>query len=63
MLSFEIRSLEIEHKYSTLEARSFNQLVDIRVTEYDNESQISLSVDEASELFEFLKKFLEGKQV
>ena len=44
-----------------LEARSIGEVVDIRITEYDNESQITLDVDEAAELLEFLKKFLGEK--
>lgn len=61
MLSFQSRNLEIEHNYTMLEARSIGEVVDIRITEYDNESQITLDVDEAAELLEFLKKFLGEK--
>lgn len=61
MLSLQSRNLEIEHNYTMLEARSIGEVVDIRITEYDNESQITLDVDEAAELLEFLKKFLGEK--
>jgi len=61
MLSFEVRNVEIKHTYTMLEARSIGEVVDIRITEFDNESQITLNANEAAELFELLKNFLGEK--
>lgn len=61
MITYKFSDITIEHAFTRLEARTIENLVYLKVTEYDTESEITLNVEEALDLIEFLQKFVGEK--
>lgn len=61
MITYKFSDITIEHAFTMLEARTIENLVYLKVTEYDTESEITLNVEEALDLIEFLQKFVGEK--